>query len=377
MKKIFAILTAFAMMSLATACQSQVPKAESASEGPSTTSQSSASQGEAIAATAGSFTLKNVAGVDVTVDVSEITAFEPITMEVLQKSTSGESKITVTGADFNKLLEKYSLAQDKLQSLRFEAADGYSMEIPSEVLAQRQILLVYGVDGKPLTEKEAPVWVVIPEERAMYWVKNIKYIHLNETAAPAKVAAGNIAFMETAFQKLAATDYEDEKTVSGKELLAAAGFDDATAKLAITAADGLEKSETFAILSSAQITTAGEHAPKITGDKIPEGMRVQNLLSIRADENALVSFNSCLTAAGTTTVGEKIGVSVSKLFELLSMNDAEAYTFTAADGYEKEIAKADIAKGIILLNDKGELETYFDGLPKNTCVRNLASIIAK
>lgn len=369
MKKIFAILTMFAALCMITACQSQPSKAESTAE--------NLSQNAAFAATSGSFTLKNVEGTDVTVDVKEIVELEPITKKVVQKTTSGESTITVTGADFNKLLEKHKLSQDKLQSLRFEAVDGYSMEIPSEVLANRQILLVYSVDSKPLTEKEAPIWVVIPEERAMYWVKNIQYIHLNETAASAAVTAGKITFMETAFQKLTSADYDGEKTVLGNELLETAGMNEKTAKLTIFAADGLIKSETFQILSSALISTEGEYAPKITGDKIPEGMRVKNLLSICADENALVSFNSCLVATGSTTMGEKTGIAVSKLFKLLSMNEAEFYTFTAADGYTKDIAKSDIAKGIILMNDKGELETYFDGLPKNTCVRNLASIIAK
>ncbi|SEN18728.1 hypothetical protein, partial [Hydrogenoanaerobacterium saccharovorans] len=111
MKKIFAILTMFAALCMITACQSQPSKAEFASE--------NLSQNAAFAATSGSFTLKNVEGTDVTVDVKEIIELEPITKKVVQKTTSGESTITVTGADFNKLLEKHKLSQDKLQSLRF------------------------------------------------------------------------------------------------------------------------------------------------------------------------------------------------------------------------------------------------------------------
>ena len=57
--------------------------------------------------------------------------------------------------------------------------------------------------------------------------------------------------------------------------------------------------------------------------------------------------------------------------------ESEQYLLTAADGYEVEINKADLAQGLVYVRDGGEVAVKFDGLPKNTSVKGLLAIEAK
>lgn len=329
-----------------------------------------------VAITPGSFTITGGPSGDITVQVADITALPPVTKEVVKKTTVGESTVTVTGADLNGLLELHGLSQAALTGLRLQAADGYSVELPGEMLAARQVLLAYLVDGAPLTPEEAPIWVIVPEERAMYWAKNITTIDLT-TATREQAATGKLVLLETAAAALPASDVGSEKAVSAKALLEAMQLPATPATLDIAAADGLQKSETYAVLEQALITTTGDDAPKLTGDTLPQGMQVKNILSLTAEGTTMVSLDSAITALGSTTLGEKTGLSLTAVLKSAGMDTAAAYLFTAADGYEKEFTAADMAVGILYKNEDGQVATYFEGLPKNTTMKGLLSITAK
>ncbi|MEG0942540.1 MAG: molybdopterin-dependent oxidoreductase [Angelakisella sp.] len=374
MTKSFLCISLAAIITLTTtACGNSAP-APAPSQ--SATASSEATSSSSVAVTPGSFVITGAKDGDITVDISEVTALAPINMEVAKKTSNGDSMMTITGGDFNELLTKHGLSQKDLNTVRLEAADGYSIELPKEILSTRQIILAYIADGKPLSAEEAPIWVVIPEERAMYWAKNITTISLN-AATEEKASAKKIVLLETAAAALTQTDVDGEKAVSAKELLQAMGHSTLPEAFAVTAADGLEKSETSEVLGKASILVTGSDAPKITGADMPKGMQIKNVLSFSADSTAMVSVNSCMTASGKTEADGKSGVAVSAVLKSAGMEDASAYLFTAADGYEKEIAAADIASGIIYVNDEGKLTTFFNGLPKNTAVKDLLSIIAK
>ena len=58
------------------------------------------------------------------------------------------------------------------------------IEVPHEILAARDIIFAYEIDGKPLAEKAKPIRAVLPEERAMYWVRNLKTVEILRTGLP-------------------------------------------------------------------------------------------------------------------------------------------------------------------------------------------------
>jgi len=101
------------------------------------------------------------------------------TVHVVAVNSAGEeSPFSATGARFSDLLATYGKEQENMEKIRLIAGDGYSIEVPGHVLRERAIILAYLIDGKPLDERDAPLRVVIPEERAMYWVRNLSKIEV-------------------------------------------------------------------------------------------------------------------------------------------------------------------------------------------------------
>ena len=95
----------------------------------------------------------------------EPAAFEGVTLKaVLEKA----------GFKFGETLKGKRLASCVL----VEAADGYRVVIALPELdpafTDKQILLAFLKDGKPLNDKEGPYWIVIPDEKRMArWVRQV------------------------------------------------------------------------------------------------------------------------------------------------------------------------------------------------------------
>ncbi len=115
----------------------------------------------------GNFNLNETA-----IQMSDIAGYEAITQTVIEKTQVAENEIEVTGADFSEVLSDNGFVQADLTKITLEAGDGYTVDIPTEAFSE-QILLVYNVNGENLDEVASPVWVVIPNQPAKYWVKNI------------------------------------------------------------------------------------------------------------------------------------------------------------------------------------------------------------
>lgn len=113
------------------------------------------------------------------VSVSMLETLPKETVDVVAVNSAGEeTPFTAAGALFSDLLAQYDQEQDHVLSMRLVAGDGYSIDVPAEVLASRQIILAYQIDGMPLGEDSAPLRVIIPGERAMYWVRNLSKIEV-------------------------------------------------------------------------------------------------------------------------------------------------------------------------------------------------------
>ncbi len=113
------------------------------------------------------------------INVDDLAKMEGIATDVIEKTQVGENTVSVQGVDLQVLLNEYDLNQSDLEKITLIATDGYEKEIPSEVLQSKQVLLVYMVDDKPLSDEVLPLWVVIPNEKAQFWVKSIASIKIN------------------------------------------------------------------------------------------------------------------------------------------------------------------------------------------------------
>jgi len=89
---------------------------------------------------------------------------------------------------------------------------------------------------------------------------------------------------------------------------------------------------------------------------------------------ALVSQQMAAEVLGTKEVKDKVGVDLKELINKAGLADADKYLLTAADGYTVEILREDREKGVVFINSKGQVTTFFEDLPKNTQVKDFLSI---
>src|SRR6202166_3529552 len=119
------------------------------------------------------------------------TAIEALPHVKITTSASGTAT-TFEGASLKAVLEKAgvgfgeTMRGKRLASyLLVEAADGYRVVIALPELdpafTDKQVVLAFLKDGKPLDDKEGPYRIVIPDEKRMArWVRQVKMLKILE-----------------------------------------------------------------------------------------------------------------------------------------------------------------------------------------------------
>ncbi len=311
--------------------------------------------------------------------ISDIMKLPFVEKEVVSVNSAGnENKFTVKGALLTEILKTLGKDQKELSSIRLVAGDGYMMEVPSEVLAIRDIIIAYEVDGAPLEEKAKPARVIIPGERAMYWVRNLIKIEILE--AREALALSSLFVFETALKNIEQHDYTYyeslDKAVVGGDLFKDMTIKGAQDTVYMKAVDGLERNEKAEIFDKGYIKFTGVETPAFVSPDIPKGMHVKDILWLSKGDIGYIFFDNAIGYVQKSKIDDREGIKLEEVFSEVSMEDSAVYLFTAVDGYEIEITKEDISKGILFLGDSGEVSVMFDGLPKNTSVRGLLSIKA-
>jgi hypothetical protein len=314
---------------------------------------------------------------DIEITVEEIKGLEPVTVEATSVSSTGkENQYTVTGPLFDDLLKKYGKSQKDITAIRLVAGDGYSIEVPPEVLQSRDLILAHTIDGQPLDERTRPIRAVIPGERSMYWIRNLVRIEILESAP--KVEVGRVYILETLISQANAEDYtyyeSTDKAVRVEELLGLLGLENLPDTASFVAADGFEKNEQFDIFSDGYIKFTGEGAPLFLSPDLPKGMHIKSIYLCTIGDIALVSQQMAEQVIGTKQVEDKEGVDLKELLNQAGLADADKYLLTAADGYTAEILREDRDKGVVFKNSKGQITVFFEGLPKSTQVKDLLFI---
>jgi len=192
----------------------------------------------------------------------------------------------VKGAYLKDLLEKNGKSLSDIQGLRMVATDGYSIDVQKDIIQNRDIILGYEMDGKPLDEKNAPLRVFIPEERAMYWVRMVSEFVVVRGKSAQDTAC--IYMLETLAGHIALEDYEFfrslDKAINTEKFIEeypAEGQD----TILLAGADGLEKVETLDNLKKGVIKVTGKYAPMFVSDVLPVGMHVKDLLYFKYGAN--------------------------------------------------------------------------------------------
>ena len=110
---------------------------------------------------------------------------------------------------------------------------------------------------------------------------------------------------------------------------------------------------------------------------LPEGMHIKGILWFRSEKTAFLSMDKALETYSKSVQGDIEGISLKEVLKDMDLEQGNTYIFTAEDGYSVEISEDDIHRGILYKMDNGSTGVSFEGLPKNTMVRDLLSIEAK
>ncbi|HZK57544.1 MAG TPA: molybdopterin-dependent oxidoreductase, partial [Clostridia bacterium] len=328
-----------------------------------------------------SIILAGIGGEDIKVTIEEVEKLKKVSKDVISLSSDGgETELNASGGLLGELLEKHNITQTELDSIRVTAGDGYSMEIPSEILKNRDIILAYEINGESLFEEDKPIKIVIPGERAMYWVRNVAKIEIAKEETAVGKQVGKVLIFDTAISNLDMGDYEyygeRDKAIKTSDLLNKF-IPEGEEQVFIKAADGLQRNETRETFKNAFIKVTGKESPMFLAPDLPEGMHIKGILWFRSEETAFLTMDKALETYSKSVQGDIEGISLKEVLEDMDLEQGNAYIFTADDGYSVEISKDDIDRGILYKMSNGSTGVSFEGLPKNTMVRDLLSIEAK
>ncbi|MCL2299592.1 MAG: FMN-binding protein [Firmicutes bacterium] len=207
--------------------------------------------------------------------------YELTELDAYSINSMGTEKLRhAKGVLLETILQRRGASQADYASALAASGDGYSIALPGEVLRTRQILIAFELEGETIAPR-----LVIPEERAMYWVKSVRSIALSVRAEPGEITR-EVSFSDLLARlgdKAESYKYKDAdcKALPAALLLEAIGAGPADF-VTFAATDGLVKDERYSTFAGQYIVFEGTpDAPLFIGPDLPEGMRVKNIESIR------------------------------------------------------------------------------------------------
>jgi hypothetical protein len=317
---------------------------------------------------------------DFEITLGDLKKLPAVTRHAEATRANGEKvSVDATGPLLDTFLEQYGKSQEDFSRVRFSAKDQYSIAVPAEVLGNRQIILSYINDGKPLADDVRPVRVVIPGERAMYWVRNM--IRMDFETGGEQKPPNKVVFLETAVRSLPQQDYDYfdsvDKAVKTSDLIAkyADINDSGVTDVFLKASDGLKKNETKANFLSAFIKITGKEAPKFLAPQFPQGMHIRGLLYVIYGRTVIFDYTEGIACLPKQKEEGKEGIAFSQIFKEIGLTGGSRYKFTSADGSSLLLTINDLGSGgLIYQNPRGELAFACTGPSGNKNVADLLSI---
>lgn len=301
----------------------------------------------------------------------------PVVSKKAQASRSnGEIvKLKATGTLLESVLQQEGKSLKDYNRIRFTAQDGYSIAVPQDILKNRPIILAYEVDGKPLDAENQPIRVVVPGERAMYWVRMLERIDL-ETGAE-QIPVKKVVFLETAVKTLDQEDYRyfdsTDQAVKTKDLVDNYAGDNKPKNVFIKAGDGLYKNETQSNFLSAYIKITGKEAPKFMASHLPQGMHVRDVFYINYGKTSFLAYSQGKKVLPLQTLDNQSGIALSDIIKQTGLSRTEKYKFSSLGAQSLELTVDELGSGLICENDRGVLIFRCPGASDKT-LENLLSI---
>ena len=123
--------------------------------------------------------IEGIADETVNVSIADLKAMDCVTVKT--ESTSDKiGKVKATGPTLETVLAANGADIGDVAKLTFHGADGYSYSLKDDYIAENDIILAFGIDGKPLEEDDAPCRIIIPESDSAYWIRMLDKITIEK-----------------------------------------------------------------------------------------------------------------------------------------------------------------------------------------------------
>lgn len=123
--------------------------------------------------------LSGIADEDVTITIAELKELKCRTVKT--ESTSDKiGVVKATGPELDTVLEKYGVSKTDFSKIRIYGEDKYDVPLTADYVAEHDIYLAFGIDGKPLDAESAPCRVIIPESDSAYWIRMVNRIEFEK-----------------------------------------------------------------------------------------------------------------------------------------------------------------------------------------------------
>ena len=111
----------------------------------------------------------------VVLTIAEIQGFDCVTLKT--NSTSDKiGEVKATGPLLETIVANYGAKLDDFKKIIITATDGYEIVLTQPFISENQLILAFGIDGKPLGEDEAPLRLIVPDSDSAYWIRMVKSI---------------------------------------------------------------------------------------------------------------------------------------------------------------------------------------------------------
>lgn len=314
-------------------------------------------------------------GTQQSIDFNDIFALPSVTREMTFTTSEGETLTqTMEGVLLGDLIAGSAPMKSEWPEIRFVAGDGYAAVVPQDVTSQKEILLVWRIDGELLDAKSQPLRVAINNERSMYYVANLtEIVFIESEENVSEVSANALVFLETALASLETETFGEYKAVSVADLMSPY-VTDAPDYVRIAAVDDFEKTEAYKIFTDNKLVIEGDEAPFFTGEALQPGMQIKYVMLIEAADQALVSVARAQERLGTTVIGGTEGALLIDLLDLAGIM-APQYTLTADDGYSFSVPGRALKSAVVSVDESGKASvTFSEDYPKKYNINGLIMV---
>ena len=123
--------------------------------------------------------IEGISDEPVTVTIAELKDMDCISVKT--ESTSDKiGEVKATGPTLETVLAAEGMDIGDAEKITFHGSDDYSYSLKSDYIADHDVVLAYGIDGKPLDEEDAPCRIIIPESDSAYWIRMLDRITIEK-----------------------------------------------------------------------------------------------------------------------------------------------------------------------------------------------------